>query len=61
MVLACMLLFGLPGLRRRWRALLGMFVLLAALGLSRLGCGEEQNRPALRFNLAPRRELTRSP
>jgi hypothetical protein len=39
MVLACLFLFGLPGRRRRWRSLLGMFVLLAALTASGLGCG----------------------
>jgi pseudomonalisin len=37
-VLACLLLFGIPGRRRTWRNLLGIVALLAALTLSTTGC-----------------------
>jgi trimeric autotransporter adhesin len=36
-VLACVVFFGIPARRRSWRAMLGMFVFLAALTFS--GCG----------------------
>jgi len=37
--LACLLLFGLPARRRRWRTLLGMLTLLVALIVSVMACG----------------------
>jgi Bacterial Ig-like domain (group 3) len=38
-VLACLFLFGMPARRRRWRTMLGMFMLLAALAASVMACG----------------------
>jgi len=37
--LACLLFFGIPARRRRWRSLVGMFVLLAFLALGLVSCG----------------------
>jgi hypothetical protein len=37
--LACVLLFGLPARRRKWRTMLGMIALLAALSGGLLACG----------------------
>ena len=37
--LVCLLLFGIPGRRRRWRATLAMVALLAALACGMLACG----------------------
>jgi subtilase family serine protease len=37
--LACILLFGIPARRRRWRNMLGMMVLLVALAGGMLACG----------------------
>jgi hypothetical protein len=37
--LACVLLFGVPARRRRWRAMLGMLALLAVLASGVLACG----------------------
>ena len=37
--LACLLLFGIPARRRRWQSLLGIFLLLIALGGGVLACG----------------------
>src|ERR1019366_3189018 len=37
--LACLLLFGIPGRRRRWRTMLGMLLFLVALTGSVLACG----------------------
>ncbi len=37
--LACILLFGIPARRRKWRTMLGMVVLLAAISACALGCG----------------------
>jgi len=38
-VLACVLLFAIPARRRRWRAVVGMFVLLALLTSGVVSCG----------------------
>jgi len=38
-VLACVLLFGISAQRRKWRTLLGMFVLLIALAGGVSSCG----------------------
>jgi hypothetical protein len=38
MVLACILLFGIPARRRRWRALLGMLALAAVFAGSMAAC-----------------------
>jgi subtilase family serine protease len=38
-VLACVLLFGIPARRRRWRAMLGMLVFLAVLASGVVACG----------------------
>jgi trimeric autotransporter adhesin len=38
-VLACVLLFGFPARRRRWRAMLGMMLLLAGLTSAMTACG----------------------
>ena len=38
-VLSCLLLWGIPARRRRWRTLLGMVVLLAILGYGMTACG----------------------
>jgi len=37
--LACLLLFGIPGRRRGWRAMIGMLVLLAAVAGGMTACG----------------------
>jgi FG-GAP-like repeat len=37
--LACLLFFGIPARRRRWRTLVGMFVLLALLSGGLVSCG----------------------
>jgi len=37
--LACLLLFGIPARRRKWRAMLGMVVLLAILAGGMVACG----------------------
>ncbi len=37
--LACILLFGIPARRRRWRAMLGMLMFLAALSTALVACG----------------------
>jgi hypothetical protein len=37
--LACLILFGIPARRRSWRSLLGIFLLLVALGGGVLACG----------------------
>lgn len=37
--LACLLLFGVPSRRRRWRTMLGMLVILVALASGVLSCG----------------------
>jgi hypothetical protein len=37
--LACLLLFGIPARRRKWRTMLGMVALLAAISSVVLGCG----------------------
>jgi subtilase family serine protease len=37
--LACILLFGIPARRRRWQSMLGMLLLLVALGSSVFACG----------------------
>ncbi len=41
--LACVFLFGLPAKRRRWQGMLGVFLLIAALGA--LGCGGGSSTP----------------
>lgn len=41
--LACILLFGIPARRRRWRNLLGMILLLAALAGSVIACSSVSN------------------
>jgi hypothetical protein len=43
--LACVLLYGVPARRRRWRGLLGVFVLLATLTGGVLACGGGGNTP----------------
>jgi hypothetical protein len=37
--LACLLFFGIPARRRRWRSLLGIFLLLAAFTATMTACG----------------------
>ncbi len=37
--LACLLLFGIPGQRRRWRTMLGMLLFLVALSVGVSACG----------------------
>ena len=41
--LACLLFFGIPARRRRWRTILGMFVLLALLAGGLASCGGKSN------------------
>jgi hypothetical protein len=37
--LACLVLLGIPGRRRRWQTMLGMVLLLVAIGSGMLACG----------------------
>jgi hypothetical protein len=41
--LACLLFFGIPARRRRWRSMLGMFVLLALLTGGLVSCGSKSS------------------
>lgn len=44
--LACILLFGLPVRRRRWRSMLGMLALIVVLGGGMLACGGTKSTSA---------------